>query len=137
VIKRLLSRRAVFAATFAATLLVGVPVAWAVGWTNVGGANIHLNSQPSKDVVTTNPVYSSEMRLDVATHPDCGGQNFWMEYLYPDLSLYMISSFREICTASETPRDWSVGGGNKYAACGELNNEPDDPTSTCQRYSTT
>lgn len=136
-IKRLFSRRAVFAATFAATLFIGVPAAWAVGWTNVGSANIHLNEQSNKDVVTSSPVYSSQMRLYVAVHPDCGGQNFWMEYLYPNLSLYMISSFREICTASETPSNWGVSGGNKYAACGELNNEPDDPTSTCQRYSTT
>lgn len=136
-IKRFFGRRALFAAAFATTLLVVVPAAWAVGWTGVGSAGVHLNSQPSKDVITGSPVYSSEMRLYVSTHSNCGGQNFWMEYLYPDLSLYQISSFREICTAAETPSGWSVAGGNKYAACGELNNEPDDPASTCQRYSTT
>jgi hypothetical protein len=117
-IKRFLQRRSVLVVAFAATMFVAAPVAWAVGWTNVGSADIHLNSQPSKDVITSGPVYSSDMRLYVQTHASCGGNNFWMEYLNPDLSLYSISSFREICTASETPSSWSFAGGNKYAACG-------------------
>jgi len=136
-LKSWIERRAIFLCTFVVTLLVAVPAAWAVGWTNVGPAGVHLNDQPFKDVVTNNPVYSSQMRLYVSTHSPCGGNNFWMEYLYPDFSLYAISSFREICTAAETPSNWGTNGGNKYAACGELNNEPTNPASTCQRYSTT
>jgi hypothetical protein len=136
-VKRFIEKRALFLCAFMLTLLVVVPAAWAVGWTNVGPAGVHLNDQQFKDVVTANPVYSSQMRLYVTTHSPCGGNNFWMEYLYPDLSLYAISSFREICTAAETPSNWGTAGGNKYAACGELNNEPTNPASTCQRYSTT
>jgi len=77
------------------------------------------------------------MRLYVSVHSPCGGNNFWMQYTYPNGNSYAISSFREICTAAETPSNWGVAGGNKYAGCGELNNEPTNPASTCQRYSTT
>ena len=136
-IRRLITKRRIFLVTFIATMALGVPAAWAVGWTNVGTANVHLNDVTGNDQITNSTVYSSAMRLYVSTHSPCGGNNFWMEYLYPDFSLYSISSNREICTASETPSNWSVAGGNKYDACGENNNEPTDPTSTCQRDSTT
>src|SRR5438270_12144557 len=117
-VKRYCERRALFPCTFIVTLLVFVPAAWAVGWTNVGSAGIHLNDQPFKDVVTANPVYSSQMRLYVSVHSPCGGNNFWMQYTYPNGNSYAISSFREICTAAETPSNWGVAGGNKYAGCG-------------------
>jgi hypothetical protein len=134
---RFLRRRGWLLAAAVLTAAVVVPVAWAASWVNVGQAQIRLNEQPSKDVITDQPRYQDEMRLYVTGHSPCGGNNFWMEYLYPDLTLYDISSFREICTGAETPSVWNQNGGNKYAACGELNNEPTDPTSTCQRHSTT
>ncbi|TMK90566.1 MAG: hypothetical protein E6G42_09535 [Actinobacteria bacterium] len=58
-------------------------------------------------------------------------------YLHPDGSVYRVSQYREICTAAETPSYWGVDGGNKKAACAERYQEPTDPASTCQRYSTT
>jgi hypothetical protein len=128
--------RTVAAAAFAATLLVAAPVAWAVGWTTVGAAGNQLNDT-GMSVTTGGTVYSSAMRLYVTAHPDCGGENFWMQYLKPDGSVSSTSSIREICFAGESPSSWSVAGGNKYASCGELFAEPDDPTSTCQRDSTT
>ena len=136
-LNRLLGRKLPFVVAFVVTVLVLAPAAWAVGWVNVGPANVHLNDQFSNDVITSSPVYSSQMRLYTATHSPCGGSNYWMEYLYPDSSLYAFSGYREICTASETPSNWGVAGGNKYAACGVLFDEPSNPVSTCQRYSTT
>lgn len=125
-----------FAAAIAVAAVL-VPAAWAVGWTGVGAAGVKLNEQTNKNVITSSPVYSSEMRLYVSTHSPCGGQNFYEAYAYPDGSLYAESALEEICTAAETPTYWNVSGGNKYALCGEAVNEPTDPTSTCQRYSTT
>jgi hypothetical protein len=132
-----LARRAWSVASFAITLLVCASAAWAVGWTNVGPAEVHLNETFELAVKTSGPVYSSQMRLYVHTHSPCGGKNFGMTYDYPDGSLYMTSSLRQICTAGETPSNWGVAGGNKIAICFELNLEPTNPASTCQRYSTT
>jgi hypothetical protein len=117
--------------------LVLAPAAWAVGWVTVGYAEAHLNDIPSHQVGSSQPVYSSKMRLYVQVHFPCGGGNFYMKYLFPSGSLYAISDYREICTAAETPSNWLVNGGNKWAICGELLLEPTNPASTCQRYSTT
>ena len=86
---------------------------------------------------SANPVYSSMMRLYVTGHSPCGGNNYWMEYLYPDGRLWDQSSLATICTAAQTPFNWNLAGGNKWAICGEDFNEPTNPASTCQRYSTT
>ncbi len=131
------SARALIAVLAAMTVLVVAPVAWAVGWVNVGPANVKLNEEPGWYVHTFSPVYSSQMRLYVATHQPCGGYNFWMEYDYPDGHLFGYSTTREICFAYETPSVWDQSGGNKYALCLEEAPEPADPVSTCQRYSTT
>jgi len=136
-VTRFLRRRVWLLGAAVATAAVIVPVAWAATWVNVGSADIHLNEQPYKDVSTDAPRDQYQMRLYVTTHSPCGGNNFWMTYLYPDGTTYASSSFREICTAAETPSVWNVNSGNKYAICGELNNEPTDPGSTCQRQSTT
>jgi hypothetical protein len=123
---------------FVAALAVAVPAAWAVGWTNVGPAGVHLNNIVNHRVGTANPVYSSQMRLYVQTHSPCGGPNFHMGYVYPNGSqFYAYSTGRTICTAAETPSYWNVDGGNKFAICEEVTTEPTDPPSTCQRYSTT
>jgi len=134
---RFLRRRGWVLASAVATAAIIVPVAWAASWVNVGPIDVHLNQQVGKSVITQQPRYQDEMRLYVTTHSPCGGPNFAMEYLYPDLSLYALSSLREICTGAETPSVWNVNGGNKYAACAEHQNEPTDPGSTCQRHSTT
>ena len=120
-------------------LIVGVPAAWAVGWTNVGSADVHFNDNGTNGVETDAPVYSSSIRLYVSTHPDnCGGNNFGMIYEYPTThDPYAVSDLYEICTAAETPTEWDVSGGNKYAGCFQNNDEPTDPAETCQRYSTT
>jgi len=133
----MLRRHAFLAGAFLATALLLAPAAWAVGWVNVGPAEIHLNQQPGLEVVTANAVYSSQMRIYVHTHSPCGGPNFWNYYLYPGGGVYAVSQYREICTAAETPSYWGVAGGNKKAACAERYKEPTDPASTCQRYSTT
>jgi hypothetical protein len=133
----MLKRQAFFCGAFLATALLLAPVAWAVGWVNVGPAEIHLNQQLGLDVATSNAVYSSQMRIYVHTHSPCGGPNFWNYYLYATGGVYAVSQYREICTAAETPSYWGVAGGNKIAACAERYKEPTDPASTCQRYSTT
>jgi len=118
--------------------LAMAPVALAVGWTDVGGAGIRLNERVGLEVHTANPVYSSQMRLYVTVHSPCGGDNFQFGYIYPDGgSYYALSGTYEICTAQETPAYWNVNGGNKFAQCKEIFEEPSNPTSTCQRYSTT
>jgi hypothetical protein len=123
---------------FVAALAVAVPAAWAVGWTNVGPAGVHLYDIINHRVSTANPVYSSQMRLYVQTHSPCGGPNFHMGYVYPNGSeFYAYSTGRTICTAAETPSYWNVAGGNKFAICEESFTEPTNPPSTCQRYSTT
>jgi len=42
----MVKRHAAVAVSFVATLLVLTPAAWAVGWVNVGTAEVHLNQQP-------------------------------------------------------------------------------------------
>lgn len=133
----MVKRHGWLAAGFIAMVLVLVPAAWAVGWVNVGPAEVHLNQQPALHVLTDNAVYSSQMRIYVHTHSPCGGPNFWNFYLYPSGGTYRVSQYCEICTAAETPSYWGVDGGNKRAACAERYQEPTDPASTCQRYSTT
>jgi hypothetical protein len=140
--KALGKRHAAFICAFALALLIVVPTAWAIGWTTVGSAEVHFNDLSGKGVSTVNPQYQSQMRLYVQGHSPCGpvghsSNNFYMEYIYPSGAFYAISSFREICTAAETPSVWGVDGGNKYAICGELYDEQTNPVSTCQRYSTT
>jgi hypothetical protein len=133
----MLKRHGCFSAGFIATVLLLAPAAWAVGWVNVGSAEIRLNQQPGLHVITANAVYSSQMRIYVHTHSPCGGFNFYNYYLYATGGVYRVSQYREICTAAETPSYWGVDGGNKKAACAENSQEPTDPASTCQRYSTT
>lgn len=133
-----MSNRLLVACVASLTVLVLAPVAWAVGWVTVGGAGVHLNDIAGMYVQTANPVYSSDMRLYVATHSPCGGPNFYMEYDYPQTyEPFAYSSLREICTAAQTPSFWNQSGGNKYAVCSEWVAEYTNPASTCQRYSTT
>lgn len=134
---RFLRRRGWLLVAAVVTAVVVVPVAWAASWVNVGQAQIRLNGIACKCVSTDQPRYQDEMRLYVTTHSPCAGPNFYMEYAYPDLTVYAFSSNREICDGAETPSVWNVNGGNKFAICAENFNEPTDPTSTCQRHSTT
>jgi hypothetical protein len=135
-LKRLARRYALLLCTFVATALIAAPVAWAVGWTTIGFAEIQLNHQPNFAVGTSSAVYSSSMRLYVSTH-SCNSVNFWMSYHYSDGSIYARSDYLKICTAAESPAYWNVSGGNKWDHCAEAFPEPSDPYSTCQRYSTT
>lgn len=127
--------------SFAATVMIAAPAAWAVGWTVVGVANVRLNEMPGFRVGTSQAVYSSSMRLYVGVHSPCGSylqpQNFALEYIYGNGNLYAWSTFQEICTAAETPFVWNVDGGNKWDICYEQSGEFTNPLSTCQRYSTT
>jgi hypothetical protein len=142
-ILRFLKRRSLFLCSFAVTAMIAAPAAWAIGWTTVGYADIHMNSQPGLVVGTSQAVYSSQMRLYVQTHSPCGGTgqdggyNFYFQYRYSDGSTYLSSNPQKICTAADTPKYWNFSGGNKWDVCGEVNPEFTDPASTCQRYSTT
>jgi len=122
--------------------MIAAPAAWAVGWTVVGYAGIHLNQQIGLDVGTSSAVYSSSMRLYVTAHSPCGesetgSPNFWFKYVYPSGQIYQWVGPFQICTAAQTPTYFNVAGGNKFAICGEYGPEHTDPASTCQRYSTT
>src|SRR2546421_12864655 len=92
------------------------PAAWAVGWVNVGSAEIHLNQQPGLHVITANAVYSSQMRIYVHTHSPCGGFNFYNYYLYATGGVYRVSPKPENCTPPRTPSYWDGVGGKKKAA---------------------
>jgi hypothetical protein len=129
--------RSLVLVAFVLAVLIAAPVAWAVGWTNVGTAGTRFNDNGVFGVQTQSPVYSSMLRLYVSTHSPCGGNNFFMGYSYPDHTIYAQTLPFTECTAAQTPTEWDVAGGNKYAVCGEGNSEPTDPQETCQRYSTT
>jgi hypothetical protein len=126
-------RAVVFTSALVATLAATVPVAWAVGWENVGPAQILLG--PASGISTTSPVYSSDRRLYQTQPVPSTAPVLSQQYNYPDKSLYARGF---VYWNDGSPVYWSVAGGNKYAICSNQSTTSDaQRTITCQRYSTT
>jgi hypothetical protein len=131
--RRFSRRGLVFTLVSFVALAVGVPLAWAVGWENVGPPGVLLG--PASGVSTGSPVYSSMMRLYQTEPVPSGAPDLTEQYNYPDGSLYMRTF---VHWNSGTPVQWNVAGGNKYAICAnQSTTENAERTITCQRYSTT
>jgi hypothetical protein len=114
-----------------AALAVGVPTAWATSiWSNIGQPQIIL--PPASEVVTSQPRDQTKMRLYQTEPVPSGAPDLTEQYNFPDGSLYM----RLIVHWNDgTPVPWDVGGGNKYAGCGNQSyTENSERTITCQRY---
>jgi hypothetical protein len=82
-------RRAFFFSVVIA-LIIGVPAAYAVGWTTYAD---EVELAPHTSRATPNPVYSSKQRMyQNQTQLDSGDPDLRLDYLYPT-SLVILSYF--------------------------------------------
>lgn len=129
----------VFFLSLIATLLIAVPVAYAVGsWVTINNANEVLLG-PYGYRMTASAVSSTQLRMyQNQRQLDSGDPNLCLRYEYPPsgnpLYFQLYAQYCGIGWGDANPYVWDRDGGNKFDSCLNPSDRSAGRVVTCQRH---